>query len=70
MTVLIIQGLWKESSKNFFIIVRVLVTTMLWKEGNKKFFYYESACDQNVNKSHHLLYLWQQDKKKSNLPLL
>jgi hypothetical protein len=26
--------------------------------------YCESACDQNANKSHHLVYLWQQEKNK------
>jgi hypothetical protein len=25
---------------------------------------------ENVNKSHHLLYLWQQEKTNPNLPLL
>jgi hypothetical protein len=31
--------------------------------GSKKKNYHESACDQDTNKSHHLLYLWQQEKK-------
>jgi len=37
----------------------------LWKEGSKtKKNYCEGACDQKANKSHHLLYLWQQEKNK------
>jgi len=37
----------------------------LWKEGSRtKKIYYESACDQKANKSHHLLYLCQQEKNK------
>jgi len=70
MIVTIIQGLWKESSKIFFIIVKVLVATRLWKEGNKKINLLWKWCDQNVNKSHHLMYLWQQDKKNPNFRLL
>jgi hypothetical protein len=38
----------------------VTIIQGLWKEGSKtKKIYYEGGCDQNANKSHHLLYLWQ-----------
>jgi hypothetical protein len=39
--------------------MKFLVATRLWKEGKEKKQYCENACDQNANKSHHLLYLWQ-----------
>jgi hypothetical protein len=43
----------------------VTIIQGLWKEGSKtKKNYYEGGCDQNANKSHHLLYLWQQEKNK------
>jgi hypothetical protein len=43
MIVTIIQMLWKEGSKKFFYIVKVLLATGLWKEGSKKKNYCERA---------------------------
>jgi hypothetical protein len=42
----------------------VTIIQGLWKEGSKKKKYCEGACDQNANKSHHLVYLWHQEKNK------
>jgi hypothetical protein len=43
----------------------VTIIQGLWKEGSKtKNIYYKGGSDQKAKKSHHLLYLWQQDKNK------
>jgi hypothetical protein len=40
------------------------ITIIQRLEGNKKKNHCEGAGDQNSNKSHHLLYLWQQENTK------
>jgi hypothetical protein len=50
------------------MIIRIIQG--MWKENSKKKNYCEGACDQNANKSHHPLYLWQQEQKNPNLLLL
>jgi hypothetical protein len=58
MTITINQGLWKEGNKKKNYCENVCGhMAVKGRQQEKK--NCESAYDQNSNKSHHILYLWQ-----------